>query len=83
MVLGTLSDHTVLVADEEDGRVYRTSSASLVTARQAVRLTLSEHLEVARQLALKGNRYGISILAAHFRGINGTAYASPVRHYDC
>ncbi len=83
VVLGTLSDHTVLVADEEDGRVYRTSSASLVTARQAVRLTLSEHLEVARQLALKGNRYGISILAAHFRGINGTAYASPAAFAWC
>ena len=75
VALGTLADHTLLVADDEDGRVYRTSSPSLTTNRQAGRLTLNQYLELAKKLALAGNRHGLSILAAHFRGINGSSYA--------
>lgn len=75
VALGTLADHTLLVADDEDGRVYHTSPPSLVTNRQAGRLTLNQYLELAKGLALTGNRHGQSILAAHFRGINGSSYA--------
>ena len=77
VVLGVLSDSSLLVVDDDNGRLYRASADKLQPVRTSARLSLHEWLILAQRLAKAGEPYALSILSAHFRGINGAVYACP------
>ncbi|MCL6710927.1 hypothetical protein M8R20_28415 [Pseudomonas sp. R2.Fl] len=77
VVLGVLADGSLLVVDDGNGRLYSASTDRLQPVRTAARLSLHDWLMLAQRLAKMAEPYALSVLSAHFRGINGAVYACP------